>query len=90
MGLLLTAADIGGPLAWRWLLSDEDSGELVADRRVNLDAASGEARAPDWTPLVFVLRRVLAGERGLTLLAGLDLVDTAIVREVLARIGEGT
>jgi tetratricopeptide (TPR) repeat protein len=47
-----------------------------------------QAKAPDWTPLVFVLRRILAGQRGDPLLAGLDPVDTAIVRETLARLGQ--
>lgn len=42
MGLLLTAADIAAPLAWRWLLSDEETGELAAAHQVNLEAASAE------------------------------------------------
>ena len=37
----------------------------------------------DWAVLVAVLRRVMAGERGDGLLAGLDLVDTAIVWRTL-------
>jgi hypothetical protein len=43
------------------------------------------ARA-DWAALVAVLRRILDGERGDTLLDGLDEVDTAIAAEVLTRL----
>jgi hypothetical protein len=41
----------------------------------------------DWAMLTGVLRRILGGERGEELVDGLDTVDTAIVREVLGRIG---
>jgi hypothetical protein len=39
-----------------------------------------------WLKLVPVLRRILAGERGETLMAALDPVDAAIARETLSRI----
>ena len=40
MGLLLNAVDADGPWRWRWLLSDEDTGNPVADHSVSLDPAS--------------------------------------------------
>jgi tetratricopeptide (TPR) repeat protein len=39
MGLLLAAVDVAGPSRWRWLLSDEETGNLLADHPVNLDPA---------------------------------------------------
>jgi tetratricopeptide (TPR) repeat protein len=46
-----------------------------------------QAKHPDWTALVAVLRRILAGERDEpALLTGLDPIDTAIARETLARL----
>jgi CHAT domain len=48
-----------------------------------------QAKQPDWTALIPVLRRILAGERDEpTLLAGLDEIDTAIARETLSRIAQ--
>jgi hypothetical protein len=47
------------------------------------------AKDPDWAALAAVLRRVLDGERGDVLLDGLDPVDTAIVRDTLARLADG-
>jgi tetratricopeptide (TPR) repeat protein len=45
------------------------------------------AKLPDWSALVAVFRRILAGERDQSaLLTGLDPVDTAIARETLARL----
>jgi hypothetical protein len=47
------------------------------------------AKLPDWSAIVAVLRRILAGERdetALPLLTGLDPVDTAIARETLRRL----
>jgi hypothetical protein len=44
---------------------------------------TGLADTQDWVVLVSVLRRIIAGERGQDLLAGLDPVDTAITRTVL-------
>jgi hypothetical protein len=47
------------------------------------------SRRPDWSALTAVLRRILAGDRDeATLTAGLDNIDTAIVRETLSRIAE--
>jgi hypothetical protein len=46
-----------------------------------------QAKQPDWTSLVALLRRILAGERDEdALLTGLDPVDTAIARETLGRL----
>jgi tetratricopeptide (TPR) repeat protein len=41
----------------------------------------------DWAALIAVLRRIVDGERGDSLLEGLDPIDTAIATEVLAGIG---
>jgi hypothetical protein len=42
MGLLLAAADVDGPLRWRWLLTDGAGGPPLADHQVDLDPASAE------------------------------------------------
>ena len=44
------------------------------------------AQRPDWAALVAVLRRILDGDRGTSLLGGLDPIDTAIAGEVLTRL----
>jgi len=47
MGLLLEAvdakADDSGPLRWRWLLSDEETGNPLADHPVTVDPATVDA-----------------------------------------------
>ena len=57
--------------------------EAPAELRQFLDE---QAKEPDWAALAAVLGRILAGERGGSLLEGLDPVDTAIARETLARL----
>jgi hypothetical protein len=57
--------------------------EVSAELRQFLDE---QANQPDWAALAAVLRRILAGERGESLLDGLDPVDTAIAQETLARL----
>jgi hypothetical protein len=47
-----------------------------------------QAKIPNWVALVTVLRRVLAGERGETLLNGLDATDAAVARETLAPLNQ--
>ncbi|MGH3190594.1 MAG: CHAT domain-containing protein [Streptosporangiaceae bacterium] len=42
MGLLLRAVDFAGPMRWRWLVTDEDTGELVTDHQVDLESVPGE------------------------------------------------
>jgi hypothetical protein len=42
MGLLLEAVEADGPWRWRWLLSEEETGNPVADHSVRLDPASAE------------------------------------------------
>ena len=42
MGLLLAAVDVGGPLTWRWLLRDAETGNPLADQLVRLDPASDD------------------------------------------------
>jgi hypothetical protein len=131
MGLLLEAVDVTGPLRWRWLLSDEETGNPVADHDVALDPSSNEVvrfrdlgghvrsyAAPDrltedgarfvreageWAgrellgesvgaailaeaPVAAVLRRILDGERGDSLLEGLHPIHAAIARETLVRL----
>ena len=41
-GLVLRAVDVAGPLRWRWLLSDAETGAPLADHQVDLDPASDE------------------------------------------------
>jgi tetratricopeptide (TPR) repeat protein len=41
-GLVLRAVEVGGPLRWRWLLSDAESGAALADHQVDLDPGSAE------------------------------------------------
>jgi hypothetical protein len=48
-----------------------------------------QAKEPDWAALAAVLRRILDGERGDTLLDGLDPIGTAIARETLTRLAVG-
>jgi tetratricopeptide (TPR) repeat protein len=43
MRLLLEAVDAAGPLRWRWVLSDEETGVPVAGHEVDLDSVPGEA-----------------------------------------------
>jgi tetratricopeptide (TPR) repeat protein len=43
--LLLQAVDAAGPWRWRWLLTDTDTGEPLADHEVDLDPASDEVAA---------------------------------------------
>jgi CHAT domain len=40
MGLLLEALDADGPLRWRWWLTDEETGNPLADHAVNIDPES--------------------------------------------------
>jgi hypothetical protein len=39
-GLVLRPVDIDGPLSWRWLLLDADTGITLTDRQVRIDPAS--------------------------------------------------
>jgi tetratricopeptide (TPR) repeat protein len=43
--LLLEAVDVAGPWRWRWLLTDERTGNPLADHQVNLDPAADQVRA---------------------------------------------
>jgi hypothetical protein len=45
MSLILQAVDVRGPLRWRWLLTDEDTGNPLADHEVALDADAPQVRA---------------------------------------------
>ncbi len=52
-----------------------------------LEELDNLANSADWSALAAALRRILSGERAeATLLTGLDPIDTAIAREILARI----
>ncbi len=59
---------------------------LSGQRPPELEQALQQSAANGWTELVAALRRVLAGERGAGVLAGLDEEDSAIVRAVLRGI----
>ena len=68
----------------------------VAACRGDQDAAAGlgpvmeeGARMQDWAALIAVLRRILGGERGESLLYGLDPVHTAIAGQILTRLADG-
>ena len=43
--LVLRAVDVASEWQWRWLLSDEESGQALADHAVELDPASDEVAA---------------------------------------------
>jgi tetratricopeptide (TPR) repeat protein len=53
-----------------------------------LQFLDGGAKERGWAPLAAVLRRILDGERGDSLLGGLDEISAAIARETLARLGQ--
>jgi CHAT domain len=42
MGVLLQAVDVAGPLRWRWVLSDEETGSPLADHEVGLESAADQ------------------------------------------------
>ena len=44
MSLVLQAVDVRGPTQWRWLLTDEATGNLLADQQVALDPDAPEVR----------------------------------------------
>ena len=97
MALLLSAVDIDGPLRWRWLLTDEETGALLADHPVFLDEDSAELErfqnlygyvrwhaAPD--------RRVADEGRivaDAAAWAGQELLGGPVVRAVLAAAAQG-
>jgi CHAT domain len=45
VGLVLRAENVASPWRWRWLLSDEETGEPLASHQVNLDPAGEEVAA---------------------------------------------
>ena len=72
--LRLEVRDFEGPLRWRWLLTDEATGEPLADHQVDLDAASDDYRA--FTDLYRYLRWNAVPDR-----------RTASEAEIVARVG---
>ena len=42
MGLLLEAVDVEGPLTWRWLLREAETGNPLADQPVRIDRESDD------------------------------------------------
>ena len=45
VGLVLGMAEFAGPRRWRWLLTDEDTGQPLADHQVNLEGEPGDFEA---------------------------------------------
>jgi hypothetical protein len=43
--LVLQAVDVAGPLRWRWLLTDAETGWPVAEHQVDLDPESADLAA---------------------------------------------
>jgi tetratricopeptide (TPR) repeat protein len=90
MGLLLSAVDVAGPLRWRWLLTDEETGSPLADHQVYLEEGSAELErfgdlygyvmrhaAPD--------RRIVDGARQVAeaaVWAGSEFLGTSVVAAV--------
>ena len=74
MGLVLGVAEFAGPRRWRWLLTDEDTGQPLADHRVSLDGEPGDFEA--FTGLCRYLRWNAVPDR-----------RTASEAEILARVG---
>src|SRR5580692_9586881 len=75
MGLFrLEVRDFAGPLRWRWLLSDESTGEPLADHQVDLAAAPVEFAA--FTDLYRYLRHYAVPDR-----------RTASETDIAARVG---
>src|SRR5580658_2147315 len=72
--LRLEVRDFEGPLRWRWLLSEEETGRPLADHQVVLDASSDEYRA--FTGLYRYLRWNAVTDR-----------RTASEAEIVARVG---
>ncbi len=72
--LRLEVRDFEGPLRWRWLLSEEDSGAPLADHRVDLVGGPGEFAA--FTDLYRYLRHCAVPDR-----------RTASETEIAARVG---
>jgi hypothetical protein len=66
--------DFEGPLRWRWLLAEEDTGAPLADHRVDLAGAPGEFEA--FADLYRYLRRYAVPDR-----------RTASEAEIAARVG---
>ena len=94
--ILRTAADLPpepdtgiGQLLQEWepviagIVAASQGGQDAAEVRSFLDDLAGQ---PDWAALGAVLRRILDGDRGDSLLDGLDPVDTAIASEILTRL----
>jgi hypothetical protein len=83
---LLKAVDIGRPLAWRWLLSDEATGAPIVRLAELLNALqSDQARVEE--SLAQIFRTVSEQERDPgTLLTNLDELVRIFVRDVLTRL----
>ena len=75
------------PVIARTLAAAGGDRAAIAALEPELDQFAGNQ---EWAALVAVLRRILGGERGEHLLDGLDLIDTAIAGQVLARLAPPT
>jgi tetratricopeptide (TPR) repeat protein len=74
VGLVLEVAEFAGPRRWRWLLTDEDTGQPLADHQVSLEAETDEFAA--FTSLYRYLRWHAVPDR-----------RTASEAEIVARVG---
>ena len=72
--LVLGVAEFAGPRRWRWLLTDEDTGQPLADHQVSLEGEPGDFEA--FTGLYRYLRWNAVPDR-----------RTASEAEIVARVG---
>ena len=91
MTLVLQAVEVRGPGRWRWLLTDEGTGNPLADHEVTLDAAAAEVRA--FGDVYGWVRSYAAPDRRTEdearLVAGLGAwAGTTLLGERIARSGE--
>lgn len=72
--------------AWEPIITAVGHAATNGDTPLQLTDLLDDIATTDWVALVVVLRRVLAGDRGRELLAGLDNLGTAILTATLDRL----
>jgi hypothetical protein len=86
VGLLLTPVGVQGPLRWRWLLIDEESGQAIVDHPVDLTPFPEEVRAladlHQWVSQNAAPDRRVASERDLVARIGDSLAEHALGMQV--------